>query len=246
MIYENIQPLMKNEHKDLAVKIDSLNFTSGLTSIPLVAAEILQAAIEYPVFFSGPNESGDHTPLAIVGIKPGENLMLNESGKFETRYLPAFIRRYPFVYGGAEDAKQLTICVDMDSSTIIKDGSEGNRLFKDNGEETDYFKGIMKFLQEYQQRAEITKMFCKTLKDLNLLEPMQAEIKFKDNESENLTVSGFYVVSRDKLKEIPDDKALDLFKKGGLELIYAHLQSLDNLNALISKKDARLKKAKGN
>lgn len=245
MIYNNIQPLMKDAHKNFAVKVDSLAFTSELTSIPLVATEILQASVEYPIFFSAPNEKGEHAPLAITGIKPGENLMLSDDGKFNARYLPAFIRRYPFIYGSSDtDKSQLAICLDVDSSMVIEDGSSGERLFNDSGEETEYFKGIMKFLQEYQQRAEITKMFCKTLSDLNLLEPMQAEVKFKDNESENVTVKGFYVVKREKLKEITDEQALDLFKKGGLELIYAHLQSLDNLNVLIDKKGSKLKESK--
>ncbi len=69
--------------------------------------------------------------------------------------------------------------------------------------------------------------------DLDLLEPMQANITFKDNEAANINLTGFYVVKREKLRTLSDADILDIFKKDGLELIYAHIQSLSNLNHLI-------------
>ena len=91
----------------------------------------------------------------------------------------------------------------------------------------------MEFLKDYQYRAEMTRAFTKRLHDLGLLEPMTANITFKSKEESNLNLSGFFVVKREKLKALSDADALDLFKKDGLELIYAHLQSLSNFNRLI-------------
>ena len=62
----------------------------------------------------------------------------------------------------------------------------------------------------------------------------------KGREEANMNLMGFYVVKREKLKALSDAEALDLFKKDGLELIYSHMQSLANLNHLISKKSAKL------
>lgn len=244
MIYDNIQALNTQAHRDWAVKVDSYDFTSGLTSSPVLATEIPYAASEYAVIFSAPNQDGEHTPLAVLGIQQGENLMLRDDGQMDAAYIPAFIRRYPFVFAGDAENKNLTLCVDEDSKALVKDGSEGQRLFDDNGEQTEYLKEVLKFLQDYQMRAEMTRTFCKKLAELDLLAPMQANIEFKGNTEANTSLKGFYAVKREKLKELSDEQALDLFKKDGLELIYAHLQSLSNLNRLIERKNARLNQQK--
>lgn len=240
MIYEDIQPVTSELHRNMAVKVTDHSFASELTSVPLLATEIPLAAAEYPVIFSAPNEQGEHTPLAVVGVERGENLMLNSKNLFDARYIPAFIRRYPFVFAGTSGGEKLTLCFDAASKALIPDGSEGNRLFDDNGEQTDFLKDVLKFLQDYQYRAEMTKAFCKQLKELDLLEPMQANIEFRNNQNQNMSIKGFYTVKREKLKALSDEQALDLFKRDGLELIYAHLQSLDNLNGLVERKREKL------
>ena len=240
LIYENIQPVTSDKHRTLAVKVDSYDFTAEMTSIPVLATEIPFASADYPVIFSAPNKDGEHTPLAITGVQQGENLMLDAQGNFEANYIPAFVRRYPFVFASIPDSKDMTLCLDESSKTLITDGSDGRRLFDDNGEQTDHLKEVMNFLQDYQYRAEMTRVFCKKLAELDLLEPMQANIEFKNNADANMSIKGFYTVKREKLKELSDEQALDLFKKDGLELIYAHLQSLGNLNNLIERKTAKL------
>ncbi|MBU2885985.1 SapC family protein [Gilvimarinus agarilyticus] len=243
MIYDDIQPVTSDKHRNYSVNLTDHSFTSELTSIPLLATEIPLAAAEYPVIFSSPNEQGEHTPLAVVGVERGENLMLNANNALEARYIPAFIRRYPFVFAGVENGEKLTLCLDAKSKALVADGSKGNRLFDDKGEQTEFLQNILKFLQDYQYRAEMTKVFCKQLKELDLLEPMQANIEFRTNEDQNMSIKGFYTIKREKLKELTDEQALDLFKRDGLELIYAHLQSLDNLNHLVERKRNKLSAA---
>jgi len=127
----------------------------------------------------------------------------------------------------------MSVCLDEDSKSVDKDGVKGTRLFNDDATQTDYLKNVIEFLQDYQFRAEMTRNFTKKLHELDLLEPMSANITFKNKENANINVGGFFVVKREKLKAISDADALDLFKKDGLELIYAHLQSLSNFNRLI-------------
>tara|TARA_R110000850_G_scaffold73647_30_gene161683 strand:+ start:1796 stop:2524 length:729 start_codon:yes stop_codon:yes gene_type:complete len=240
MIYNDIQALSSEKHRNMSVKIDSYDFIADMTSSPLLATEIPFAAAEYAVIFSAPNAEGEHTPLAVMGVKQGENLMLNDDGTINARYIPAFVRRYPFVFAGGNDAESLTLCIDEQSKALVADGSRGERLFDDNGEQTDHLKDVIKFLQDYQYRAEMTKAFCKKLKELDLLEPMQANIEFNGNAENNMSIKGFYTVKREKLKELGEEQVMDLFKKDGLELIYAHLQSLSNLNRLVELKNAKL------
>ena len=232
MIYDNIQPLSE-KHAKWSVGVDSHAFISHLNSTPLLATEIAFAASEFPVIFSATANEGEYLPLAVMGLKDGQNLLLNENNVLSTRYVPAFVRRYPFVLGGSKDSDMMALCVDEGSKCFSQDGSKGARLFQDDGSHTDFLKEVVEFLKDYQIRADMTRNFTKKLHELDLLEPMSANISFKNKEDANINLGGFFVVKREKLKAISDADALDLFKKDGLELIYAHIQSLSNFNRLV-------------
>lgn len=239
MIYDNIQPL-SDKHRNWSVSVDNYNFAKHLNSVPLLATEIPFAAAEYPVIFSATATAGEYIPLAVMGLKEGQNLCINDEGKISARYIPAFIRRYPFVLAGAQGSETLTVCIDEDSKACYADGSTGKPLFEASGEQSAHLKEVVEFLKDYQYRAEMTKAFCKKLHELDLLEPMQATITFKGREDANMNLTGFFVVKREKLKAISDADVLDLFKKDGMELIYSHMQSLSNINVLMNKMTEQL------
>lgn len=232
MIYDNIQPLSE-KHAKWSVGVENHDFISHMNSSPLLATEIAFAATEFPVIFSATATEGEFLPLAVMGLKDGQNLLLGDHNTLTTRYVPAFIRRYPFVLGGSKDSEMMALCIDENSKYFSQDGSKGTRLFQDDGSHSDFLKDVVEFLKDYQYRAEMTRTFTKKLHELDLLEPMSANISFKAKEDATINLSGFFVVKREKLKAISDADALDLFKKDGLELIYAHLQSLSNFNRLI-------------
>jgi hypothetical protein len=232
MIYDNIQPLSE-KHAKWSVGVENHDFISHMNSSPLLATEIAFAATEFPVIFSATAVEGEYLPLAVMGLKEGQNLLLGDNNALTTRYVPAFIRRYPFVLGGSKDSEMMALCIDEDSKYFSQDGSKGTRLFQDDGSHSDFLKDVVEFLKDYQYRAEMTRTFTKKLYELDLLEPMSANISFKSKEDASINLSGFFVVQREKLKAISDADALDLFKKDGLELIYAHIQSLSNFNRLI-------------
>jgi hypothetical protein len=239
MIYENIQPLSE-KHAKWSVGVEDHDFLGDSNSLPLLATEIAFAAAEFPVIFSATGNEGEYIPLAVTGLKSGQNLLLNDKNALSTRYVPAFVRRYPFVLGGSKDSDMMALCIDEGSKFFSQDGSKGTRLFQDDGSHSDFLKDVVEFLKDYQYRAEMTRVFTKKLHELDLLEPMSANISFKDKEDANINLGGFFVVKREKLKAISDADALDLFKKDGLELIYAHIQSLSNFNRLIDIMSAKL------
>lgn len=232
MIYDNIQPLSE-KHAKWSVSIENYAFVANLNSVPLLANEIAAAAAEYPIVFSATATEGGFIALAVMGLKENQNLLLSEDNLFTARYVPAFVRRYPFILGTTQGSDIMSICIDEDSSPCIQDGSKGARLFDDAGERSPYLNEVIEFLKDYQSRSEISKQFCARLYELGLLEPMQANITFKNHDDAQVNLTGFYVVSREKLKALSDADALELFSKDGLELIYAHLQSLANFNRLI-------------
>ena len=241
MIYDNIQPL-SDKHLNWSINVENFEYVSHLNSVPILATEISFAAAEFPVIFSPTNVEGEYIPLAVMGLKEGQNLLLNEKNMLTTRYVPAFIRRYPFVLGGAQGAEVMAVCIDEGSKSVIQDGSKGQRLFKEDGTNSDYLNEVIEFQKDYQSRTEMTRTFCKKLHELGLLEPMAANISIKAKEEIKLNLGGFFVVKRENLKAISDADALDLFKKDGLELIYSHMNSLANFNRLIDAMTAQLAK----
>lgn len=111
LIYNEVKPVSFATHGDLSVKVtDDFGFARQLNSVPLLASEIPQAAAEYPVVFAG--EDDQLVPVAVLGLRERENLFVDAAGKWVGRYVPAFLRRYPFVFSTANEGQTLTLCVD--------------------------------------------------------------------------------------------------------------------------------------
>jgi SapC len=87
---------------------------------------------------------------------------------------------------------------------------------------------VLKFLQEYQGHFERTRLFGQRLKQLGLLEPMQATITTPDGAT--LRLGSFMAVSRDKLRALDDATLARLARSDDLELVHLHLHSLHNFN----------------
>ena len=65
---------------------------------------------------------------------------------------------------------------------------------------------------------------------VDLLESMQAQISLPSGSQQSLT--GFQVISRDRLKALDADQLAELAKTDALELAYLHLQSMNNFAAI--------------
>jgi hypothetical protein len=228
LIYETVVPVMFANHRHSSVDIGrNFAFSSKINSVPLTAIEFRDAQSDYPIVFAG-NKEGV-MPAVILGLREGENLYLSHDGKWDARYIPAFVRRYPFVFAKSEDGERFNLCIDEQFSGFNGDG-RGERLFTDDGKPTTYVENILKFLQEYQLQFHRTERFCKKLLELDLLEPMHAQVEM--NSGEKYSLGGFMAVNREKLKELSGDKLAELAKTDELELIYLHLQSMRNFSAL--------------
>ena len=83
-----------------------------------------------------------------------------------------------------------------------------------------------------------TQAFCKRLADCNLLVESNAQARLGDGS--DFRLSGMYVVDQNRMQVLDRDKVHDFFSSGELGLIYAHLQSLGNLQLLVEKLAARL------
>lgn len=221
LIYESATPVAQARHGNWSVEVGTdYSFSRSVNSVPLMAVEFASAASEYAIVFAG---TGDVVmPAVILGMRGDENLYLTKDGGWQARYIPAFLRRYPFVFASRDEGKTFTLCIDEGFAGFNQEG-RGQRLF-DDAKPTPYIENVLKFLQQYQTEFRRTQAFCKKLKDLNLLEPMQAQINFDTGEKMFLT--GFSAISRARLKTLSASVLAELAQSDELELIYTHITSM--------------------
>jgi hypothetical protein len=228
LIYEAAVPVTEARHGEWSVEVGAdYGFCRGVNSVPLMEVEFPPAAGEFVIVFGG---TGDTVmPAAILGLREEQNLYVAEDGAWQAKYIPAFLRRYPFVFSSTDEQKTFTLCIDEGFPGFNQD-DKGARLFNEEGEPTEYVDNVLKFLQQFQVEFNRTRDFCKKLKDLNLLEPMQAQVSL--DSGEKMMLSGFSVVDRARLKTLPADTLAELVSSNELELIYNHLHSMRHFNGL--------------
>jgi len=228
LFYESAVPVSPQRHGKWSLEpANDYTFTKRVNSVPLMAVEFPNAAAEYAIVFSGTKEAV--IPAVILGMRRDQNLYLTESGGWQAKYVPAFVRRYPFVFASSPDGRTFTLCVDESYSRLNQDG-RGERLFNDEQKPTPFVERALKFLEQYQIEFRRTQTFCKQLIELDLLEPMRAQANFGGGEK--LSLVGFMAVSRDKVKALSGEKLADLAKSDALELLYLHLASMRNFAAM--------------
>jgi hypothetical protein len=170
---------------------------------------------------------------ALLGLREAENLFVDQDGKWDARYVPAFVRRYPFVPGKGANG-ELLVCIDEASSCF--DASQGEALFQE-GKPTPQLEHAMKFLAEFHQGAAITEALGRRLQDLGVLRQADSVAQLADGTKFRL--NGLNVVDESKLRALDRDVVQELFVSGGLAVIYAHLMSLGNLGALVDRLSKR-------
>ncbi|MBW6507435.1 MAG: SapC family protein [Rhodobacteraceae bacterium] len=235
MIYQDAVPISAETHRNVAVRQGgSFGFAAALNSVPLVVAEFAKAAAEYPIVFAG--EGANLTPAAVVGLRADENLCVAPDGSWDGAYVPAFLRRYPFVFANGATEGTFTLCIDSAFDGVNEEG-KGERLFDSEGNRTQYLNTMLQFASDYQAQHALTRSFTDRLRELDLLEPASATATLPDGS--RLSLGGFLRVSTDRLANLDDAAVLDLFRTGFLAAIHAHVASMDQLSRLLAKAERR-------
>jgi len=230
LFYEQATAVSSERHRNWSVERAGYAFSRNTNSVPLTTVEFARAARVYPVVFAG--AGGGKLPVAILGLKDRENLFIADDGDWTAAYIPAFVRRYPFVFATRDEGKTFTVCIDEGFAGCNQE-QRGERLFDEHGERTPYLEQVLAFLQEYQLQFQRTQAFCAKLVELGLLEPMQANIALKSGTQ--LALTGFEVVSRERLKALSADTLKELLANDELELLFTHLASLEGFAAMIDR-----------
>lgn len=220
LFYKNPMPLDAKRHAKLALKKDfGLGFTRGVNAVPVNLIEMPQLCHFYPIAFS---PDANATPVVILGLRDNENLYLRDDDRWEEAYIPAYIRRYPFIFSEMADGDQLTLCVDNSKDVVSESGGE-QMFFDKDGKPSELAKSALEFCKSYHAAAQQTVEFSKALAESGLLVDREAQINALGNRRINF--SGFKIIDEQKLAKMDDKKFMEWRSKGWLPFVYAHLFS---------------------
>ncbi|HSV34127.1 MAG TPA: SapC family protein [Ramlibacter sp.] len=230
MYYEKPVLLDRDKHRKRRVRPStSFAFARKANSLYLAGVEFNEACKEYPIVFTrGANQKV--IPVAMLGLRSRDNLFVDDAQKWTASYLPAFVRRYPFVLAELS-GETLGVCIDEAYAGL--NDEEGEPLFDANGGNTPFLQNALDFLNRYQQEFRRTAVFCQRLEEAGLLKEMNAKFDLADGRS--FSMNGLLLVDEKKLMALPDAVALSLFRSGEMHLVSMHLASLSNMQKLVDR-----------
>jgi hypothetical protein len=233
LFYNQPEPLSLDMHGKLGVNpVDKpYAFVGASHVVPLTVTEFAPAALSYPVVFLGEKKQ----PVAVMGLRQSENLYVSAAGDFRPEaYIPAYVRRYPFVFANDPEGQRMILCIDRAAPFLVEGGQAP--LFKD-GQPTDYVNQAMEFCNNFEQERQRTDSFVQLLTDLDLFDVREAVFTPRNEKGEPgqpQKLADYFAVSEDKLKALPAEKLAELRDNGALGQIYAHLVSLLGWDRLIA------------
>jgi SapC len=234
ILYQNPQPLALETHGKLGLKnIDRpFAFVEQTHFVPLTVQEFGVAATCMPIIFS-PDKK---TALAVLASRSGENLFVSKDGDWEVdAYVPAFIRRYPFIFAADDQNENFVVCIDEGAPMI---GENADIPFFENGEPTAYTKGALEFLQDFERQRRATDDWIALVNEMDLLEEKSVTFTPSNpdgSQGETIKIADYIAVSEEKLQALPQDKFLKLKETGAMGAIYAHLVSLLQWQKLVQR-----------
>lgn len=228
-MYKNVEPINSTTHLKSGIKeIQGFIYAKDLIHAPITIAEFYESCKDYPIVFAKDSHEAWNA-LALIGYQ-SENIFIDEKGTWEkNRYIPAFIRRYPFIFIAQPNSEELTFAFDAVCEDKKCQNTE-RAFFAEDGKASPYLEGMMRFLTQFQNDAKATTEFIQQLDDWGLLEARMATIV--DASGEKFTLNGFYVLNEEKLRHLSKKRKDEINAKNVIPLITAHLISLSNIQRM--------------
>ena len=225
VLYNDLVPLSKNDHAAWKMRpMESLSLLSKTHAVPLTVDEFGLALRHYPIVFSSGSEP---IPLALMGLNEGANVFVSKDGQLtpNTIYVPAYVRRYPFMLARLRpDSDEMSLCFDP-SSGLLGEFEDGAALFGEDGEPTQQTKDTLAFCEQFEMAGQRTNQFARELAESGLLEEGEVSITH-EKAPQPYIYRGFQMVNEEKLRDLRGDQLRKMNQNGMLTLIHAHLFSL--------------------
>ena len=234
LFYKKPEPLSLEAHRNLGVKrIDQpFGFLRSAHAVPVTVSEFGLAAGSFPIIFVG----SDKTPVAVMGIRQGQNLFVQDNGQTDPEtYIPAFVRRYPFVFAADDAQDRMLLCVDREAPMV---SATPDVPFFNGDQPSEFTQNAIEFCKEFERQRRATNEFIKLIEQFDLFEEKSVAFTPRDPngvEGPQQKIADYWAVSEEKLNALPAEKFMELRDNGALGAIYAHLVSLLNWPGIIQR-----------
>ncbi len=225
LLYKQPEPLNPELHGKLGLerKINPYKFAANTHAVPIQVTEFGPAAINYPIIFAGESRQ----PMVIMSIRQNENLFISSEGYFDPdAYVPAYLRRFPFVLADDPGNERLIVCVDRAAEALVEGGEM--QLF-DGEQPTEFTKAAIEFCTNFESERQRTENFVKLMTELDLFELKEAYFTPTTPDgtpAQPIRLADYFAISEEKLKTLSGAKLAELRDSGALSQMYAQLTSL--------------------
>jgi hypothetical protein len=229
------------DHKDVRIITErSAAYGDNVMFAMTFPFEFRSVQASYPILFHR-DERGEFYPVALFGFQSGENLFLDETG-WNARYVPAMIRRQPFLIGfeaneGQGGERRRMLSLEMGSPRVSTE--RGEPLFEPLGGRTPFLEEMASLLETLYRGTEHSKEFVRALQQHGLIESVNFDITLADGSRNQLL--GFFAIDEDKLQGLSGEVLGELNSKGFLMPLFMILASTVNMRTLVDFKNARPK-----
>lgn len=234
-LFDKPELMNKEEHGGLGISRPEkrFGFCAAVRAIPITVTEIPAAAKDYPVVFASQENP---IPVAVVGVIDDVNLFVDENGEWERfRYVPGYIRRYPFGVASEASGERMAIVIDRSFEGLVPGGEMP--LFE-NDEPSPSTQAAIEFCKTFEKDRVLTEEFGKRLLQYGIVHNQSAQYTPR-NSTEPQSFARYFGIDEEKLKELSDEQILELRKNGMLPLIHALMMSLSNWRLLLERRAQR-------
>jgi hypothetical protein len=240
MFFRRLEVLQASVHGALRLKETAdYSFARDSHMIPLNAVEFMAAARHYPILFNGDQTN---MPVVLVGVRQAQNLFVEEDGRWTVGcYVPAFVRRYPFVLLRDRSAEQpggapaVRLGLDVDAPMLTRSGAAAP-LFED-GKPSEVMKRRGRFAGAFAREQARTRRFVQACLERELLIDRAVDVELADKR--HMAIRGFKVIDEERLRALPVEDMEVWWRNGWFALAVAHLVSLGNFGRLFMKDEKR-------
>lgn len=240
-MYENVIPLSPRTHAQKGfVPLRDYRLARGQTLIPIATGEVPRIAARLPIGLV-PGANDELRPLALLGIDGATNLLVSPDGRWLQDYVPAAIRRYPFVLARPEGEENNPV-VGIDAAADALSDTEGEALFTADGEPAERLSRLMTLLRELDRGATVLGRAAAALDKAGVVTDWSPAVEV-DGQRRRLT--GLKCVDESALNALAGDRFLALRDQGAIALAYAQLLSMAQLPRLVRLSRAREQASRG-
>jgi len=230
------------EHADVRViTTRSARYGDNVMSCLTFPFEFRSVQAWYPILFQT-FPDGEMRPVALFGLKQGENLFL-EGESWKAGYIPAMVRREPFQIGmqtgpdGSGEAVRM-LSLDMEHPRVTKDVSAGEALFQPLGGYTPFLEEVATLVESIYHGVSNGERFVEALQSFDLIESVSMDIQLNDGSKNQLI--GFSAINEEKLQTLTGDALFTLSEQGFLMPAFLMVASMGSMARLVDFKNDAL------